>query len=347
MVGSLTEGQSITRTGKGSNGWSRVTFKGSTAYVSSQYLTTEKPEEKSKNSALKELTLLQGTLSPEFNKDVKEYTVQVGTDVTELQLDAIPEDEKAKVTVEGNTDLKDGENKVTITVTAEDGSKTTYTLTVNKTDKEAVGLVLSKLEIAGETLSPTFTPEVYSYSLNVPTGTTTLDVTAETDEEDATIEITGNTDLKDGENLITIMVKKGDGDEQQVATYQITVNVGEQEVATTTEKSSGPNILVIICGIAAAIIVIAIITLIVISRRNRMDYDDEEDDEDYENTTMLNQNFNYADELKARKEEKNEEKKQSREEYLNSYQDILGSNTDNATDEENDTERKKRKGRHF
>lgn len=347
VVGSLSEGQSVTRTGIGSNGWSRVTFNGSTAYVSSQYLTTEKLEEKSKNSALKELSLLQGTLTPEFSKNVTEYSVQVGTGITELQLDAIPEDEKAKVTVEGNTDLKDGENKVTITVTAEDGSKTTYTLTVNKTDKETIGLLLNKLEIAGVTLTPTFTPEVYSYSANVPTGTTTLDITAVTDEEGATVEITGNTDLKDGENLITIMVKKGDGEEQQITTYQINVNVGEQAVATTTEKSSGPNILIIICGIAAAIIVIAIITLIVISRRNRMEYDDDEDEDDYENTTILNQNFNYADELKARKEEKNEEKKQSREEYLNSYQDILGSNTDNATDEENDTERKKRKGRHF
>lgn len=353
VVGSLSEGQSIKRTGKGSNGWSRVTFNGSTAYVSSEYLTTEKKEDKSKNSALKQLTLLQGTLTPEFKKDVTEYTVQVGTDVTELQLDAVPEDEKAKVTVEGNTDLKDGENKVTITVMAEDESKTVYTLIVNKTDKTAeTGLTLNKLEIAGVTLTPKFTPDVYSYSINVATGTTSVDITAEAGDEDATVEITGNTDLKDGENLITIMVKKGEGDKQQVTTYQITVNVGEQETVVTTEKSSGPNILIIICGVAAAIIVISIITLIVINRRNKMDYDDEDDDEDYANTTILNQNFNYADELKAKREEKNEAKKQSREEYLNSYKDTIGTNDINANSENNyeeddDTTRKKRKGRHF
>lgn len=353
VVGSLSEGQSITRTGKGSNGWSRVTFNGSTAYVSSEYLTTEKKEDKSKNSALKQLTLLQGTLTPEFKKDVTEYTVQVGTDVTELQLDAVPEDEKAKVTVEGNTDLKDGENKVTITVMAEDESKTVYTLIVNKTDKTAeTGLTLNKLEIAGVTLTPTFTPDVYSYSINVATGTTSVDITAEAGDEDATVEITGNTDLKDGENLITIMVKKGEGDKQQIATYQITVNVGEQETVVTTEKSSGPNILIIICGVAAAIIVISIITLIVINRRNKMDYDDEDDDEDYANTTILNQNFNYADELKAKREEKNEAKKQSREEYLNSYKDTIATNdidanNENNYEEDDDTTRKKRKGRHF
>lgn len=353
VVGSLSEGQSITRTGKGSNGWSRVTFNGSTAYVSSEYLTTEKKEDKSKNSALKQLTLLQGTLTPEFKKDVTEYTVQVGTDVTELQLDAVPEDEKAKVTVEGNTDLKDGENKVTIKVMAEDESKTVYTLIVNKTDKTVeTGLTLNKLEIAGVTLTPTFTPDVYSYSINVATGTTSVDITAETGDEDATVEITGNTDLKDGENLITIMVKKGEGDKQQIATYQITVNVGKQETVVTTGKSSGPNILIIICGVAAAIIVISIITLIVINRRNKMDYDDEDDDEDYANTTILNQNFNYADELKAKREEKNEAKKQSREEYLNSYKDTIATNdidanNENNYEEDDDTTRKKRKGRHF
>lgn len=356
VVGSLSEGQSVTRTGKGSNGWSRVTFNGSTAYVSSQYLTTEKPEDKSKNSALKELTLLQGTLTPEFSKDITEYTVQVGTDVTELQLDAIPEDEKAKVKVDGNTDLKDGENKVTITVTAEDESTTVYTLTVNKTDEtKDVGPVLSKLEISGATLSPTFSPEVYSYSVNVPIGTTSLDITAEAEDEETTVEITGNTDLKEGENLVTIMVTKGEGEEQQVTTYQITVNVGDL-LATSGENSSsssGPNILVIICGIAAAIIVIAIITLIVINRRNKMDYDDDEDeDEDYANTTMLNQNFNYADELKARRAEKDEEKKQSREDYLNSYKDIADNSTTENSNENDDndddtTDRKKRRGRHF
>ena len=356
VVGSLSEGQSVTRTGKGSNGWSRVTFNGSTAYVSSQYLTTEKPEDKSKNSALKELTLLQGTLTPEFSKDITEYTVQVGTDVTELQLDAIPEDEKAKVKVDGNTDLKDGENKVTITVTAEDESTTVYTLTVNKTDEtKDVGPVLSKLEISGATLSPTFSPEVYSYSVNVPIGTTSLDITAEAEDEETTVEITGNTDLKEGENLVTIMVTKGEGEEQQVTTYQITVNVGDL-LATSGENSSsssGPNILVIICGIAAAIIVIAIVTLIVINRRNKMDYDDDEDeDEDYANTTMLNQNFNYADELKARRAEKDEEKKQSREDYLNSYKDIADNSTtenfnENDDNDDDTTDRKKRRGRHF
>ena len=40
----LEENAELTRTGVGSNGWSRVKFNGETAYVSSSFLTTEKPE---------------------------------------------------------------------------------------------------------------------------------------------------------------------------------------------------------------------------------------------------------------------------------------------------------------
>lgn len=42
-VGSLSAGASVTRTGVGNNGWSRIIYNGNEAYVSSDYLTTSKP----------------------------------------------------------------------------------------------------------------------------------------------------------------------------------------------------------------------------------------------------------------------------------------------------------------
>ena len=42
-VGSLSSGASVTRTGVGDNGWSRIVYGDSVAYVSSDYLTTTKP----------------------------------------------------------------------------------------------------------------------------------------------------------------------------------------------------------------------------------------------------------------------------------------------------------------
>ena len=46
IIGSLKQGDSVKRTGVGSNGWSKVTYNGQIAYVSTDLLTTTKPEVK-------------------------------------------------------------------------------------------------------------------------------------------------------------------------------------------------------------------------------------------------------------------------------------------------------------
>ena len=43
-IGQLNIGESVLRTGIGSNGWSRILYMGETAYVHSDYITTEAPE---------------------------------------------------------------------------------------------------------------------------------------------------------------------------------------------------------------------------------------------------------------------------------------------------------------
>ena len=45
QLGRLQKGDSLKRTGIGSNGWSRVTYNGQTAYINSSYLTTKKPSD--------------------------------------------------------------------------------------------------------------------------------------------------------------------------------------------------------------------------------------------------------------------------------------------------------------
>lgn len=48
LLGTLQKGKSITRTGIGSNGWTRVNYNGKVAYISSKYLTTTKPKDDDK-----------------------------------------------------------------------------------------------------------------------------------------------------------------------------------------------------------------------------------------------------------------------------------------------------------
>ena len=68
----------------------------------------------------------------DFDKDVLEYKITVGSDVTSLDISAVVEDYSAWAKIEGNENFKEGENVVTITVYAQDGSTKTYTLLVNK-----------------------------------------------------------------------------------------------------------------------------------------------------------------------------------------------------------------------
>lgn len=59
-----------------------------------------------------------------FQKDILEYTIYV-ENFDDLKIDAIPEDENAKVVIQGNYDLKNDDN-ISIIVTAEDGSVKEY-----------------------------------------------------------------------------------------------------------------------------------------------------------------------------------------------------------------------------
>lgn len=121
----------------------------STEQPTTEQPTTEKPttanptteEGKSDNSNLVRLQLTNGTLEPEFVYYQTSYFVQLDKDVTSLGVVAEAEDSKAKVQINGADELKPGENKVTIVVTAENGSTKTYSIRV------VVGELLEDVQI--------------------------------------------------------------------------------------------------------------------------------------------------------------------------------------------------------
>ena len=87
----------------------------------------------STNTQLSSLVVSPGTLSPAFAADTTSYSLIVGTEVDTLAINAIAADTTASVQVSGNEQLSMGENTVTITVTAADGtSQAVYTLDVMK-----------------------------------------------------------------------------------------------------------------------------------------------------------------------------------------------------------------------
>ncbi|MEF2849894.1 MAG: cadherin-like beta sandwich domain-containing protein [Agathobacter rectalis] len=92
-----------------------------------------KEEKKSSNASLGSLVISAGTLSPEFSAATKDYTATVDYSYSSLAVTANPADSKASVTsVTGNDSLEVGENTVSVVVTAEDGSTSTYNIVVTR-----------------------------------------------------------------------------------------------------------------------------------------------------------------------------------------------------------------------
>ena len=166
---------------------------------------------KSSNNDLTSLIVANGELSPKFSKNVTSYSVTIPNEVNKLDLSYVTSDSKAKVTVSGNGNFKVGENNVvTVTVTAEDGSQKLYIINVNKSDKESNNK-LTDIIIDGYDLDPKFDPKVYEYDVDVNPKDTTLKIKPLSSNANAKVEIEGNKNLKDGNNVILVKVTDENG----------------------------------------------------------------------------------------------------------------------------------------
>jgi len=190
-------------------------------------------EEKSNNNNLQSLAIEGYELEPEFQKNVTQYYLLVDLTVNELEITAITEDGKSWIDIKGDTDLQEGENIITITVTAENGTEKEYKIYVTKTDNaEAANANLKKMTVKGFALYPHFVGKIYKYNLTINEKITNIDIIAEAENEKATVEISGNKNLQEGNNIITITVTAEDGitkREYTINTFISTYNVEIQE----------------------------------------------------------------------------------------------------------------------
>lgn len=83
----------------------------------------------SSNNALSTLTVSAGTLIPAFDPAVTEYTLSLPQGTEKLTLTATPSDSNATVQGDGELTLQEGENTLSLVVTAENGDTKTYTVT--------------------------------------------------------------------------------------------------------------------------------------------------------------------------------------------------------------------------
>lgn len=84
----------------------------------------------SKNNNLKSLSVEGYTLTPNFSRDVLEYSIEVENGVESAKINATKEDSTATITGTGTVSLKEGVNAFSIVVTAQNGSSKTYKISI-------------------------------------------------------------------------------------------------------------------------------------------------------------------------------------------------------------------------
>lgn len=180
----------------------------------------------SNNAYLKGITISSGTLSPTFQEDVYKYTVKLDNNVNEITVKGIKDEQNQKITGEvTNKKIDYGKTVVNLVVTSQTGITKTYSITFDKSDTRDDNSLLSSLSLSNGVI--TFDKNTFEYETKVLYDTSKIEVLAVPEKETSTVKVTGNENLKVGENLITITVKAENG---KTSDYKIKVtrlNEGE------------------------------------------------------------------------------------------------------------------------
>jgi len=112
----------------------------SAAFTGSKSITINvvKPREKSTNNNLKSLSVEGYTLTPEFNADTLEYTVEIGDNAEKITINAEKEDSYASLEGAGEVEVVEGNNKLEVKVTSETGVEKIYTINANVKDDNPI-----------------------------------------------------------------------------------------------------------------------------------------------------------------------------------------------------------------
>ena len=170
----------------------------------------------STDNSLKSLTVSNATISPAFSAGTTSYTAAVRFEVSKLDIKAQANDGKAKVSIDNPELTPNGTTNVTITVTAENGSKKTYTIAVKRAQDPnyvpSSNNALSGITVDGFLLSPVFSPENTQYVIWLPYETERVTVSGTAADSKASVTVEGGDALIAGaDNEIKVICTAEDG----------------------------------------------------------------------------------------------------------------------------------------
>lgn len=183
---------------------------------------------------LKSLTI-DGSSVSGFNSNTLNYTYK--TDNSSIKIAAVANSSTAKVSGTGTKTVNYGTNTYSIVVTAENGSKKTYKITVTRDDKREGVNTLNSLSVEGYSISPSFNKSTLNYTLNVSSDVSKVKIKAsKTSSKSTFVSGYGERDvsLNYGENKVYVKVK---AENEKINTYTIVINRKDNRSSNNYLKS--------------------------------------------------------------------------------------------------------------
>lgn len=162
------------------------------------------------NAYLAGISLSNGTLSPDFKEDVYKYTVKLDKNVDKITVKGVKGNQYQKIAGEvENKKVEYGKMTVNLVVTSQTGVTKTYSINFDKNDDRDDNSFLSSLSLSSGTIN--FDKNTLEYETKVLYDISKIEVLAVPEKATSTVKVTGNENLKVGENVITISVKSEKG----------------------------------------------------------------------------------------------------------------------------------------
>ena len=175
---------------------------------------------KSSINTLSDITVSEGTLTPEFNSNITSYTVNVDGNISSIDVSATLTDSRATIiSGTGIHSLNVGDNNIVIRVESESGSILDYNINVIRAKKNINDL--SMIKVDGKEIE-NFSSDILEYDLgDVNYSKTKINVEAVLKDVDSSVKGDGEISLKTGDNEIVLTVTAQNGEEK---TYKLHVN---------------------------------------------------------------------------------------------------------------------------
>lgn len=253
------------------------------ALLSNVNATTSQTDNENTNNDLASLSITDYQISPEFNKNTRNYYVAIPTTISSVEVNAQAESAKATVKITGNTQLTKTENTIQIVVTSAKGRKKTYKIIVTKQKENT--LKLQSLEIKSATFSPAFDSSKYYYTAEMKINDDSKDITVEAvaNNANAKIEVIGNKGIKAGENLVSVIVS----DSRETTVYEILINATVEKTIISNVENNDKiqqvkngvleffkdenKVIALLVAVAVILIIIIICIIKKISGKNKAD----------------------------------------------------------------------------